>query len=113
MMVWGNMSITYEGSEENVVQSRPGNRGFPESISASTHPTLQTSIARVYSLNVSMTSGARYHLYFRQQTRGHTGGINIPRRHIFSHECAAVIRDVWWRLSRPCEAEVTELSVRR
>ena len=45
------------------VQSRPGKSGRPLSISARTHPTLQTSIARVYSLNVSMTSGARYHLY--------------------------------------------------
>ena len=43
-------------------QSLPGKRGFPLSISASTQPTLQISIARVYSLKVSMTSGARYHL---------------------------------------------------
>lgn len=43
-------------------QSRPGKRGFPLNISARTQPTLHISIARVYSLNVSMTSGARYHL---------------------------------------------------
>ena len=43
-------------------QSRPGNMGFPLSISANTQPTLHMSIARVYSLNVSVTSGARYHL---------------------------------------------------
>jgi len=41
-------------------QSRPGKRGFPLSISAKTHPILQMSIARVYSLKVNMTSGARY-----------------------------------------------------
>lgn len=43
-------------------QSLPGNSGFPLSISASTQPTLHMSIARVYSLNVNITSGARYHL---------------------------------------------------
>lgn len=43
-------------------QSLPGKRGLPLSISARTQPTLQISIARVYSLKVSMTSGARYHL---------------------------------------------------
>lgn len=43
-------------------QSRPGNKGFPLSISAKTHPTDQMSIARVYSLKVNITSGARYHL---------------------------------------------------
>src|SRR6267154_199898 len=45
-----------------ILQSRPGNKGFPLNISASTQPTLQMSMARVYSLKVSMTSGARYHL---------------------------------------------------
>ena len=43
-------------------QSRPGKRGLPLNISASTHPTDHMSIARVYCLKVSMTSGARYHL---------------------------------------------------
>lgn len=42
-------------------QSRPGNNALPLNISANTHPILQISIARVYSLKVSMTSGARYH----------------------------------------------------
>ncbi|KAH3680379.1 hypothetical protein WICPIJ_008295 [Wickerhamomyces pijperi] len=36
--------------------------GFPLNISAKMHPTDQTSIAVVYSWNVSMISGARYHL---------------------------------------------------
>jgi hypothetical protein len=45
------------------IQSRPGKRGFPLSISARTQPTLHMSIARVYSLKVSITSGARYHLF--------------------------------------------------
>lgn len=44
------------------LQSLPGKSGFPLNISASTQPTLQTSMERVYSLKVSMTSGARYHL---------------------------------------------------
>lgn len=52
----------------NHSQSRPGKRGFPLSISARMHPTLQMSIARVYSLNVNMTSGARYHLRKRKQS---------------------------------------------
>lgn len=43
------------------IQSFPGNSGFPLSISANMQPTLHTSIALVYSLNVSMISGARYH----------------------------------------------------
>lgn len=43
-------------------QSLPGNSGLPLSISARMHPTLQTSIALVYSLKVNMISGARYHL---------------------------------------------------
>lgn len=43
-------------------QSLPGNSGLPLSISARTQPTLHISIARVYSLKVSITSGARYHL---------------------------------------------------
>ena len=42
------------------IQSRPGNNGLALSISARTHPTDQMSMARVYSLNVSITSGARY-----------------------------------------------------
>lgn len=42
------------------VQSLPGNRGLPLSISARIQPTLHTSIALVYSLNVNMISGARY-----------------------------------------------------
>lgn len=44
------------------LQSFPGNRGLPFNISAKMHPTLHTSMAFVYSLNVSMISGARYHL---------------------------------------------------
>lgn len=44
----------------NDLQSFPGNRGFPLSISAKMQPTLHTSMALVYSLNVSMISGARY-----------------------------------------------------
>lgn len=43
------------------LQSRPGKRGLPESISARIQPTLQTSMANVYSLNVNIISGARYH----------------------------------------------------
>jgi hypothetical protein len=49
-------------AHRTILQSRPGNKGFPLNISASTQPTLQMSMARVYSLKVSMTSGARYHL---------------------------------------------------
>ena len=48
--------------ENRHVQSLPGKRGLPLSISASTQPTDHMSMARVYSLKVSMTSGARYHL---------------------------------------------------
>jgi len=71
--------------EKEYAQSRPGKRGFPLNISARIHPTdpsghrsrghqfmslrgrsaegdSQTSIAKVYSLKVSMISGARYHL---------------------------------------------------
>ena len=64
---WGSVSAVVrracgEGGRRKDSQSRPGNSGFPLSISASTHPTLQMSIARVYSLKVSITSGARYHL---------------------------------------------------
>ena len=44
------------------LQSFPGNRGLPFNISAKMHPTLHTSMAFVYSLNVSIISGARYHL---------------------------------------------------
>ena len=73
MMILWNMRTTDEGLWGDEIQSRPGNSGFPESISASTHPTLQTSIARVYSLNVNMTSGARYHLHSRQQARRQQG----------------------------------------
>lgn len=47
---------------EKLLQSRPGKRGLPLNISAKTHPTLHISMARVYSLKVSITSGARYHL---------------------------------------------------
>ena len=54
-------------------QSRPGKSGLPLSISASTQPTLQMSMARVYSLKVSMTSGARYHLWARV-SKGNEGG---------------------------------------
>ncbi|KAH3668815.1 hypothetical protein OGAPHI_002570 [Ogataea philodendri] len=43
-------------------KSVPGNNGLPESISARMQPTDHTSIAVVYSWNVSMISGARYHL---------------------------------------------------
>lgn len=43
-------------------QSLPGKRGFPLNISAKIQPTDHTSIAFVYSLNVNMISGARYHL---------------------------------------------------
>jgi len=107
------MRTTDERPRGDEIQSRPGNSGFPESISASTHPTLQTSIARVYSLNVNITSGARYHLHPRQQAREHARCIDTPRCHIFGHERTAVIRDVRWRLGRSCEPEITELSVRR
>lgn len=44
------------------LQSLPGNRGFPLSISARMQPTDHTSMALVYSLKVNMISGARYHL---------------------------------------------------
>src|SRR5271156_5363398 len=43
------------------LQSLPGKRGLPLNISARIQPTDQTSMALVYSLNVSMISGARYH----------------------------------------------------
>ena len=43
--------------------------GLPLSISANTQPTLHMSIARVYSLKVSITSGARYHLYDTSDVR--------------------------------------------
>ena len=43
--------------------------GFPLSISANTQPTLHMSIARVYALKVSITSGARYHLYGASDAR--------------------------------------------
>ena len=46
--------------DERYIQSLPGNRGLPLSISARMQPTDQTSIALVYSLNVNMISGARY-----------------------------------------------------
>lgn len=112
-MICRNVRTTGERRRKDQAQSRPGNSGFPESISASTHPTLQTSIARVYSLNVNMTSGARYHLCSRQQTRRCAGYADSPRCNIFGHECAAVVGDVGWRLSRSCEAEITKLSVRQ
>lgn len=48
--------------QEKPLQSLPGNSGLPFSISAKMHPTLQTSMAFVYSLKVSIISGARYHL---------------------------------------------------
>jgi hypothetical protein len=44
------------------LQSRPGNKGLPLSISAKIQPIDQTSMALVYSLNVSIISGALYHL---------------------------------------------------
>src|SRR5436189_653923 len=45
---------------KEISQSLPGNSGLPLNISAKIHPTLQTSIAFVYSLKVNMISGARY-----------------------------------------------------
>jgi hypothetical protein len=67
------------------VQSRPGKSGWPESISARTQPTDQTSIAHVYSLNVSITSGARYHLRAHgsalgPKTKGRRGTGTLSRR---------------------------------
>ena len=43
-------------------QSFPGNNGLPDNIAAKMQPTLQTSIALVYSLKVNIISGALYHL---------------------------------------------------
>ena len=58
------MSVREEKGQANIdyLQSFPGKRGLPFSISAKMQPTLHTSIALVYSLNVSIISGARYHL---------------------------------------------------
>jgi hypothetical protein len=55
------ISLRYSPRADDL-QSLPGNNGFPLNISARMHPTLQTSMALVYSLKVSMISGARYHL---------------------------------------------------
>ena len=54
-----SVTILESGASQNS-QSFPGNNGLPLSISAKIQPTLHTSIAFVYSLKVSMISGARY-----------------------------------------------------
>jgi hypothetical protein len=90
-----------------VSQSLPGKRGFPLSISASTQPTLQISIARVYSLKVSMTSGARYHLDTALAVHM-MRRYDVPSGNIFRQEVATVV-DIWRWAGRPCEAKVTEL----
>jgi hypothetical protein len=103
------------------VQSRPGKSGWPESISARTQPTDQTSIARVYSLNVSITSGARYHLRTGQHwvaqdprtesERERGGETTEPRRDVFGQERRAVVRHVRRRLRRARQAKVAELYI--
>lgn len=57
-MAWENIEkILFER-----IQCFPGNKGWFDSISAKIHPTLQISIDLVYPLELSIISGARYHL---------------------------------------------------
>src|SRR3954471_410940 len=59
----GLLVLVYDSRVEGYhLQSLPGKSGLPLSISARIQPTLHTSIALVYSLKVSIISGARYHL---------------------------------------------------
>ena len=81
-----------EKQRKQYAQSLPGKSGRPLSISAMMHPTLQTSIARVYSLKVSMTSGARYHLRMTVSCAGCAREeYYSPSRDVFCHECARII----------------------
>lgn len=83
--------------------------GFPLSISAKTQPTLHMSIARVYSLNVSMTSGARYHLDGASDINvgWAEAKLYVPCSDILGHERAAVICHVGWWSCGSREAKVT------
>jgi len=84
-VIWLGQVSLQRPTETDHAQSRPGNMGFPLSISANTQPTLHMSIARVYSLNVSMTSGARYHLSDASDGRlGGEEGARTVLRHIRS-----------------------------
>jgi hypothetical protein len=62
VVIWWEGDERWDDGRGTDEQSLPGKSGFPLSISARTQPTDQMSMAQVYSLNVSMTSGARYHL---------------------------------------------------
>jgi hypothetical protein len=70
------------------------------------------SIARVYSLNVSITSGARYHLRARQRRQPLSrAGRHAPRRDVFGQERAPVVLHVRRRLGGAREPEVAQLEV--
>jgi hypothetical protein len=73
-------------------------------------------MARVYSLKVSMTSGARYHLDKTKQSISLAvkpltpveGASDSPRGHVFCHEGARIVR-IWRWPSRASEAEIADL----
>lgn len=99
----------------HVLQSRPGNSGFPDNISAKIHPTLHTSIAyktgissksyrllcsgseltKVYSLNlknltnVSSYSSTGHMIQSNADSRQHNLGRSIPpSRNVSADELA-------------------------
>jgi hypothetical protein len=65
----------------------------------------------VYSLKVSITSGARYHLVVKvsDPCKSASGEDGVPGSDVFCHEGAAVVSDVGWGTGGASEAEVADL----
>lgn len=99
-------------------QSRPGKRGFPDSISARIQPTDQTSMALVYSLKlksgpegggISIMQNSHRLTLSAPHSRQHNFGCSIPSRgHILRHETGALCL---WLVSAPSQAEITYFQV--